>query len=85
MYADDVQVYISSSVSSLKENVEKLNEDLNKIHRWALKNGLCLNPQKSKCIIIHKKSQSIPSYNILINNETIEIIRGVKNLGISIQ
>lgn len=83
MYADDVQVYLSSPVNSIVENIHKLNDDLKRIHCWAVSNGLCLNPLKSKCLIIHKKSvRNIFDHDILINNQKIEVVQKVKNLGI---
>ncbi|XP_075157620.1 uncharacterized protein LOC142230885 [Haematobia irritans] len=52
LYADDVQVYISSPLSELNDCVDRLNQDLVRIHTWACANGLCINPRKSKCLIM---------------------------------
>lgn len=83
MYADDAQLYLSSPAKLLKENIEKLNLDLNSIYCWATANGLCLNPQKSKCIIIRKNSANISVENhISINGQQIQIVNSAKNLGI---
>lgn len=83
MYADDVQLYLSSPTESIRENVEKLNHDLKNIHYWASANGLSINPRKSKCLLIHKKTiKPILDTNIVINNEKIEIARKAKNLGV---
>lgn len=83
MYADDVQLYLSSPVKSIKENIDKLNDDLSKIHRWATANGLCLNPNKSKCLVIHKKTiNPVIEHEILIDNQKILIVPTAKNLGI---
>lgn len=83
MYADDVQVYISSPANELSSTINKLNKDLYNIYSWATANGLCLNPKKSKCIIIQKRSKRI-SYDVdvLINNQKIEIVQSAKNLGL---
>lgn len=83
MYADDVQLHLSSPVSSIKENVEKLNFDLNNIHKWASQNGLCLNPQKSKCLLIHKKTVTpLIEDDIVIDNKKIDIVQTARNLGL---
>lgn len=87
MYADDAQVYLSSPGNALKENLDKLNHDLKSIYCWATANGLCLNPQKSKCIIIRRRSVSPLIINeisneISINDQRIEVVDAAKNLGI---
>lgn len=83
MYADDVQLHLSSPVASIKENVEKLNSDLNNVHLWATENGLCLNPLKSKCLLIHKKTVvPLIEDNILIDNKKIDIVQTARNLGV---
>jgi hypothetical protein len=40
MYADDVQLYISSERSDISCKIEKLNLDL--VGNWSVQNGLCL-------------------------------------------
>lgn len=63
--------------------MDKINQDLANIHRWALENGLCLNPLKSKCLLIHKRTLSpVIEHEILINNQQIEIVKSAKNLGL---
>lgn len=83
MYADDVQVYLSSPSNSTNESVNLLNADLNKIHLWAMANGLFLNPSKSKCLLIHKKSiKPVIENDVLINGQKIPFVISAKNLGI---
>lgn len=83
MYADDVQLYLSSPVELIQENVRKLNHDLNQIFLWASENRLCLNPLKSKCILIRKNStRFITNFDIVLNNKKIEIVSSAKNLGV---
>lgn len=83
MYADDVQVYLSSPSDSTNESVSQLNADLNKIHLWAMANGLFLNPSKSKCLLIHKKSiKPVIDIDVLINGQKIPFVNTAKNLGI---
>lgn len=83
MYADDVQLILGFPINALVEYVAKLNNDLSKIHCWATANGLCLNPRKSKCLLIQKRrSVRTCDLNILLNNEPIQIVSHSKNLGI---
>jgi hypothetical protein len=53
IYADDLQIYHSSSVSDLQRCYDEINMDLLQIHEWATTNGLKLNPEKSQVILIH--------------------------------
>lgn len=83
MYADDVQLYLSSSVKLVNDGISKINHDLNEIYLWASENRLCLNPLKSKCLVIHKRSTSLnTNFDIVLNNRKIEIVSSIKNLGI---
>lgn len=83
MYADDVQIYLSGPLNSINSCVVKLNADLYNIHRWAMANGLVLNPSKTKCIVIHKKSiQPIITGKIILDSQSISVVSRVKNLGV---
>lgn len=83
MYADDVQMYLSCSRESIRNCVDKINYDLDKIFKWASSNGLQLNPKKSKCLIISKKSVSIADeINIFLADSRIELVNTVRNLGV---
>lgn len=85
MYADDVQLYISCLPSQINDCIGKLNHDLENINKWASINGLCLNAQKSKAIVISKQNydqSSLPT--IHIGQSTIELVESAKNLGIVI-
>ena len=52
MYADDVQLYISSRVDDAPNCIRLINQDLHKIYLWASANGQSLNPKKSTALII---------------------------------
>lgn len=83
MYADDVQLYLSSTKQNFESMVENINIDLTHIEQWAASNGLCLNPTKSKCLIIRDKSCKIPDMvNVNIAGIPIEIVPQAKNLGV---
>lgn len=85
MYADDVQLYLKSSIPSISEGVSKVNGDLQRVWDWAWSNKLHLNPKKSKCMIISNKSKIIITKpSVLIGNQQIELVTSVKNLGITL-
>ncbi|XP_075151220.1 uncharacterized protein LOC142225331 [Haematobia irritans] len=75
MYADDLQVYLSSGLEEFDRCVERFNEDLRRVNSWAQRNGLSLNASKSKCLVIQKRVNrlSLTPY-IHINDEPIEIV-----------
>lgn len=83
MYADDVQIYLGGNIDTIHETVRKINVDLNKVFIWASANGLCLNPLKSKCIIMRKKSLNFNcNIDVMLNGERVEVVQSAKNLGI---
>ena len=83
MYADDVQLYHSSSFESVEVCVSEINEDLNTIYNWATKNGLCLNPDKSKYLVINRRKIDTSHFpKCKINNSFIKKVDTTKNLGI---
>lgn len=83
MYADDVQLYLSCKPDDIDACVSMLNQDLERINCWASANGLAINPVKSKCLIIGKRS-ILPTQtpHISLRERKIEIVRTAKNLGV---
>lgn len=83
MYADDVQLYLSSPIDRISECVDRLNNDLESVNNWARANGLTLNPRKSKCMIIGNNTLSAhTNLNIVLSGLNIEIVNSSKNLGV---
>lgn len=83
MYADDVQLYTSCKLENVDACILELNNDLANITNWALRNGLCLNPLKSKCMVISKKSINLSGmHKVKLNNVNIDFVETAKNLGI---
>lgn len=83
MYADDVQIYTSAHMDNIQCCVDNLNADLESINIWACNNGLCINPTKSKCIPISKRSLlQNNNFSLKINNSIIEVVKSSKNLGL---
>ncbi|XP_052749329.1 uncharacterized protein LOC128200304 [Galleria mellonella] len=88
IYADDVQLYIPASRGNVSGSVSKLNEDLERIANWSVKNAMMLNPKKSVYMVLGSKKQVkfIFSQNpdIYISGERIDYVKEARNLGIVI-
>ena len=83
MYADDVQIYNSGSLNGISACVNNINSDLGKIDIWARHNGLCINPTKSKCILMDSSNRNITNdIQINISSNVIEFVSCSKNLGV---
>lgn len=84
MYADDVQLCLSSKLENVSTCIAHLNDDLTRIHQWASANGLCLNPSKSKCIFLSRNGKKIPDNALLmLNNTKIDFVSSSSNLGVT--
>lgn len=83
MYADDVQLYISCKTSEIDDCVRKINRDLRNVHDWATSNGLCLNPSKSKCLLVTKRTMTLPLVpDLILGGSRIVRVTSTKNLGV---
>lgn len=84
-YADDTQIYISCKPADIDSCIQKLNTDLSSIASWAERNGLMLNPTKTKYLIFGSKHQinSIrPTLNVEMQGSQIERVYEARNLGL---
>ena len=82
MYADDVQLYKSCNNNSMRQCIVDVNSDLQAVNNWASANGLCLNPAKSKYIVISRRPVNCCDIRLYINDIEIELVQKAKNLGI---
>jgi Reverse transcriptase (RNA-dependent DNA polymerase). len=87
LYADDLQLYIETSVDNIAEAIFKMNEDLEALRAWTTYHGIIPNPNKFQSIIIgstpllYRLTQcQIPP--IIFNTEIIPFSSTVKNLGL---
>jgi len=55
MFTNEVQLYVSCSVSQINECVRVCNSELDMVCKWAERNKLSLNLLKLKCIVIHNR------------------------------
>ena len=78
-YADDNTLYTSSRYC--EETILKLEKDANILIKWFKDNGMKLNEEKCKLLILSKKSNNT---EIILGNETIKNSKSEKLLGITI-
>ena len=50
LYADDRYIYLRGSFNDLPDIIDKINEDLENISRWARQNGLIINASKMQAM-----------------------------------
>ena len=85
MYADDFQIYASSTVQDKSALIDLINLNIASIVAWSKENGLQLNARKTQTLKVCKKSvlgqlNDLP--NIIVDTTTIEYSDVVKNLGL---
>tara|TARA_B110000196_G_scaffold300609_1_gene294106 strand:- start:3 stop:1169 length:1167 start_codon:yes stop_codon:yes gene_type:complete len=86
-YADDLQCYFSCKLDNVVNTVHKINEDMQNISEYSLANGLRLNYDKCKFMVIGTKQKitqfdKLPFSEIKIDNHVIDRGKNLKNLGV---
>jgi hypothetical protein len=84
MYADDVQIALTSTPHNILENTVIAESLLNSLKSWYDQNGLKLNASKTQFIIFGSKKaiNKLPNLSLTLGNEVIEPVDKVKNLGV---
>lgn len=83
MYADDVQLYASAKLNNIPSCISNINNDLELIYKWAVDNGLCLNPSKTKFLSIYRRNLTeTQSICLKLENSFIDRVETSKNLGL---
>ena len=83
LYADDVQLYSSSSIDNIDSLIQRINHDLASILNWTMLNGLLVNPNKSKSLCICNRSIETKNLTpITFDGKIIEYVSKAKNLGV---
>lgn len=87
LYADDLQIYLTTPVEKIKEAVETININLNTILNWSQSFGLSVNAAKSQLSVIGTSKQlskinygNIP--NVMFNGTILDYSSVVKDLGV---
>ena len=86
MYADDMTLYVTGK--SVSEVQSKLEKDLYQIVKWCDRNGLIINIDKSKCLIIctsqKRRHLDISKLYLNVKGITLECVNEIKILGLTI-
>ena len=82
LYADDTQIYMSLSVSNVKESLEKLQHCLMGVSAWMTGSKLKLNPSKTESLLIGSKQKFLNNFPCLILGQDTNPSSSAKNLGI---
>ena len=61
--------------------IDSINGNLRKIDNWANANGLCINPSKSKCLLLSRTKRAFDVSNIIIRGNKIDFVESASNLG----
>ena len=86
-YADDTQLYITLSSSTINTSVSQLEHCLASVHNWFSQNGMCLNSSKSEAILLgtRQRLQSFPIISgISVASSTTPLSPKIKTLGVTI-
>lgn len=86
MFADDVQLICICPGKSPAELLHLVNEDLIRLHRWAMRNNLHINQNKSKALLFgmsRDDSTNLP--DVVIDGNNIELTSEASNLGLVFQ
>lgn len=88
MYADDLQLYLSTFVENFNEALELVNSDLQSLLEWTSMFGILPNPKKFQAITIGSSvllsRLDLVSLNLVFNQTLIPFTETVKNLGVII-
>ena len=85
MFADDTN--LSCQGKSTTEVEDKINTDLENVHKWLIANKLTLNQEKTERMLIGSRQrlqQSLSNPQIVIGNHVIQQVSSKKVLGVNI-
>lgn len=84
LFADDTMLYIEGS--NVNNMMEEINSDLANVHRWLCDNGLKINTNKCKYMLLQNRSTNINNIRncIVINGENLTYVEKFKYLGVII-
>ena len=86
-YADDVQLKKSSKVTDARNTINNINSELENISNYSISNGLRLNYEKSKYMVIGsrqnvKKINNLDLPPIVLDEHILDREKNLKNLGV---
>ena len=82
LYADDTNMLKTSK--NIIELQNTINENLSNVTDWLQANQLSINIKKTQFMIWSPKSKELPSIEIVMNNEKIDLVKETKFLGVMV-
>ncbi|KAF2357719.1 Reverse transcriptase domain [Trinorchestia longiramus] len=84
MYADDVQIAMTSALAKLSQTKSNAEILLKHVKSWYDQYGLKLNASKTQCISFGSKNtiKKLPNVTLTLGNDIIEPVGEIKNLGV---
>ena len=86
VYADDLQIYMKTTIEDVSDDISKLECDISCVTSWANNNLLLLNQDKTQAIAFGNRDDLEILYNnnnlIKINDKIITLQHSVNNLGV---
>lgn len=82
-YADDTQLLTSCHPNDITSTIDNINKDLQNLLTWANANGLRINSNKSKCVVISRRPLDVSTVPaVSMGADVIKFEDKVLNLGI---
>jgi hypothetical protein len=76
--------HISSGLDVIGDCVARLNDDLARIHRWSISNGLLLNPNKTKSMFICRSRAAATPPPVVVAGVTIPYLSKNSDFGMTL-
>ena len=84
MYADDTTLFCSIDKLNRNDKYIVINEHLDKVSTWMKSNKLVLNSKKTKYMLFHKHNKVVPTFELKINDSSIDQVSTFNFLGLHI-
>ena len=85
-YADDTQVYVAVSKSSISTTIDNLQNCMSAVHLWLTQNGLVINPDKSEAVLFStvqsNAASQFPLTSIDVAGSAVPLTDSLKLLGV---
>jgi len=87
-YADDTQVYVAVSKSSISTTTDNLQNCMSTVHLWLTQNGLVINPDKSEAVLFSTIQRTnisrFPLTSIDVAGSAVPLTDSLKLLGVTL-
>lgn len=84
IYADDIQLFCSSSSGSISDSIRDLDLDIGLVCDWCVRHNISINVGKTKCSIFGYGRAHLPSSSIIVQNNSVSFTDTVSCLGFEI-